>query len=126
MSMRALSISLACVCLTFALSVQAEAQILGIGGQKTNTELVPTNAFAAAVIYPKQLAVDPKLDLFPREIVTAWGQKEFGFDPMLATQITFVAKKMEALDGPPEWGAVLHFDEMQGLGGEFVNKLYQK
>jgi hypothetical protein len=110
----------------FVNALQTEAQILGIGSKKANTELVPPNAFAAAVIYPKQIAEDPKLDLFPREIVPAGGQKEFGFDPMLANQITFVAKKMEALEGPPEWGAVLHFEEMQGLGGEFVNQLNQK
>ena len=126
MRIRATWIFLACICLTFVNPLQTDAQILGIGSKKANTELVPPNAFAAAVIYPKQIAEDPKLDLFPREIVTAWGQKEFGFDPMLANQITFVAKKMEALEGPPEWGAVLHFEEMQGLGGEFVNQLNQK
>ena len=126
MRTRAFLIFLTSVCLTFATTWQAQAQILGIGGQKTNTELIPQNAFAAAVFYPKQIGEDPKLDLFPREIVTAWGQKEFGFDPMLITQVTIVAKKMEGLDRPPEWGAVLHFDKLQGLGGQMIDKLAEK
>jgi hypothetical protein len=127
MSTRILGLFMLGVVLTFGPFSQTEAaQILGIGKKSLNTELIPQNAFAAAVMFPKQIAEDPKFELLPREIITAWGLKEFGFDPMLIKQITFVAKRMDALNGPPEWGAVLHFEEMQGLTGKMVDQLERK
>lgn len=103
-----------------------QAQLLGIGGKKANTEFIPESAFAGAVVFPRKISEDPKFDLFPREIVTAWGQKELGFDPMLINQITFVVKKMDVLGQPPQWAAVLHFEKMQGLSGNLIGKLKQK
>lgn len=91
-------------------------------GQKINTEFVPESAFASAVLFPKQIAEDPKFDIFPREIVTAWGQKELGFDPMLITQATVVVKPI-AMGQEPIWAAALHFEKMQGLAGSLIDQL---
>ena len=88
-----------------------DAQLFPGSSKRINTEFIPDSAFAAAAAFPKILAEDPNFDVFPREIVTAWGKKEFGFDPMLITQVTFVVKKMDVLDRPPQWGAILHFEE---------------
>ncbi|MFT5303128.1 MAG: hypothetical protein ACI814_003946, partial [Mariniblastus sp.] len=80
MSTRILGLFMLGVVLTFGPFSQTEAaQILGIGKKSLNTELIPQNAFAAAVMFPKQIAEDPKFELLPREIITAWGLKEFGF-----------------------------------------------
>ncbi len=107
-------------------SASAEAQIPGIGGQKINSEFIPATAFAAAVVFPRKISEDPKFELFPREIVTAWGKKELGFDPMLINQITFVVKSFDTSGFPPQWAAVLHFEQMQGLSGKLIGKLEQK
>ncbi|MEL7496951.1 MAG: DUF1559 domain-containing protein [Planctomycetota bacterium] len=88
---------------------------------------IPNSACMSATVFPKKIAGDPKYDLFPREIVTAWGQKEFGFDPMLLNQLTFVADAPKGLAelqmGPPNWCMILHFDELQGVSGRMVEQL---
>ena len=99
--------------------------LLGIA-QKPSTEFVPESAFAGAAVFPKRLAEDPKFDLFPREIVTAWGKQELGFDPMLIKQATFVVKNSEDMHRPWQWAGVLHFEEMQGLAGGVIDKLEKK
>lgn len=104
----------------------ALAQLLGSGSDRANIEFIPRSAFAGAVVFPKKISKDPKFDLFPREIVTAWGVKELGFDPMLIKQITFLVKQMDGLDRPPQWAAVLHFEEMQGLAGSLIDRLEEK
>lgn len=102
------------------------AQLFGNGNDRTNVEFIPRNAFAGAVAFPQKIATDPKFDLFPREIVTAWGVKELGFDPMLIKQATFVVKDMKNLEQPPQWAAVLHFEKMQGLSGNLIDQLQPK
>lgn len=94
--------------------------------QKVNVEFIPKTAFAAAAVFPKPFAEDPKFDLFPREFVTAWGVKELGFDPMLVKQATFIVKRMDGLGQPPQWAGVLHFDQMQGLAGNLIDRLESK
>ena len=83
-----------CLSLSIANQTASYGQVLGIGGKKANTEFVPGSVFAGAVLFPKKISQDPKFELFPREIVSAWGKKELGFDPMLINQITFVVKKI--------------------------------
>lgn len=115
-----------CLSLSIANQTASYGQVLGIGGKKANTEFVPGSVFAGAVLFPKKISQDPKFELFPREIVSAWGKKELGFDPMLINQITFVVKKMDDFNRLPKWAAVLHFDEMQGLAGKLIDKLQAK
>jgi len=120
-----------CLILALAISQIASAQVekvkeLVTGKKSINTDFVPPTAFAGAVAFPKTMAEDPKFDLFPREIVTAWGKKELGFDPMLIEQATFVVRNVDSLEGPPTWGAILHFEEMQGLAGGLIDRMEKK
>lgn len=106
----------------FLVSQCAWAQILS--KQKLSNEFIPNDACAAATLFPKELAENPKLEMVPREIITAWGQQEFGFDPMLIEEATFVVDTPETLDeGPPMWAAILRFHEMQGLSDHVTQRL---
>jgi hypothetical protein len=123
-------IALTFVLILFSQSV-AVAQIFGGGsGEKVNTEFVPKTAFASAVVFPQRFSKDPNYKLFPREVVTAWGESELGFDPLLIKQMTWMVKVPEDLSewemAPPVWAVVLHFEELQGLNGKLIDKLEQK
>ena len=110
--------------LTQVFSQNANAQLLG--GSKVSGKFIPSSACAAATLHPNKILKDPKFKWFPSEIVTAWGKKELGFDPMLLKQITFVVRtppSTEALMGPPQIAAALHFDEMQGLSGRLIDQM---
>jgi len=119
------------VLLSLALNQTGVAQLEKLlGGEKTSAkpsaELVSQNACMAAAVFPEQITSNELLKLFPHEIVTAWGEKELGFDPMLIKQATWVVNKPENLDEPPAWAAVLHFEEMQGLAGGMIDELEEK
>lgn len=113
--------------MTVIMSMPARGQILP---QRIDKNHIPKSACLAAVVFPKKLNDDPKFDLFPREIVTAWGKKEFGFDPMLLNQLTLVAESpksvIEMQMGPPKWAMILHFDEIQAVAGKLVNQLKKR
>jgi len=100
--------------------------LLGGPGEKPNAELVPQSAFVGAAIFPKQITSHPALKLFPHEVVTAWGKKEIGFDPMLIKQATWIMKTPEELNSDPVWAVIFHFEEMQGLAGAMIDKLEKK
>jgi hypothetical protein len=112
--------------LLLTLPQTAAAQLFGGDSDRANIEFIPKSAFAGAVIFPAKISKDPKFDLFPREIVTAWGIKELGFDPMLIKQVTFLAQETNSLERPPQWAAILHFEKMQGLAGNLIDRLEQK
>ena len=109
---------------TSQLANSTAAQLFG--SQKTSTQFIPESAAGAAIIFPKRMAENPDFDDLPREILTAYGKKELGFDPLLINQATLLVKVFDALDRPPQWGAVLHFEEMQGLSGGMIDNLEQK
>ena len=108
----------------------SQAQIFGGGADKPSSEFIPRSAVAAAAVFAKKLAANPDFKVFPHEVVTAWGKKELGFDPMLIEEITLILQKIEPF--PPEngwqpgWAAVLHFEEMQGLAGAMIDQLEEK
>ena len=109
---------------TSQLANSTAAQLFG--SQKTSTQFIPESAAGAAIIFPKRMAENPDFDDLPREILTAYGKKELGFDPLLINQATLLVKVFDTLDRPPQWGAVLHFEEMQGLSGGMIDNLEQK
>lgn len=114
--------------LMLPLSAIAQTKILEslTGPPKPNTQYIPPNACTAVVFYPKKIADDPQLDLIPREIITAWGQQEFGFDPLLINQATIMARTITDLQQPPTWAAVLHFESAQTLAGTMIDRLEKK
>jgi hypothetical protein len=101
----------------------AKGQLLG-GDKRASTRHVPANAVASAALFPKQIAKNPQLDLFPREIVSAWGLKEIGLDPMLLREVTFVVRNLDGLGPqPPAWAAIMRLDDAQALAGNLIDQL---
>ena len=76
----------------------AQAQLFGKFEKKISSEYVPESACLVAVTFPKRISEDPTFDDLPREILTAWGKKEFGFDPMLIEQVTFILKQIDSIN----------------------------
>ncbi len=95
--------------LLLTLPQTAAAQLFGGDSDRANIEFIPKSAFAGAVIFPARISKDPKFDLFPREIVTAWGIKELGFDPMLIKQATFLAQGNEQSGASASMGRDIAF-----------------
>ena len=77
------------------------------------TKYLTSDVFSAFVLHPQKLAADPKLDVFPREIVAAYGKRELGIDPMQATQLTYVGLISEdlLLTGNENVAVILYFDD---------------
>jgi hypothetical protein len=110
------------------LPIQCDAQLFGSKAERPSSEFVPQTAFVALSAFPKKIAGNPELRLIPHEIISAWGTKELGFDPMLINEVTFVLRKVDEFppNEEPGWAAVLHFEEMQGLSGAMIDKLEEK
>ncbi|MDG1873824.1 MAG: DUF1559 domain-containing protein [Mariniblastus sp.] len=94
--------------------------------QKLNAELVPASSFIGVAAFPSQITSQRVLKLFPHEVVTAWGKKEIGFDPMLIKQATWVMRTPERKGENPVSAVVLHFENMQGLSGAMIDRLEKK
>ena len=91
-----------------------------------DTSFIPENACLAAVVRPSELAEKEEFDLFPREIVTAYGLKNFGFDPMKVKQATILLETPENMMQPPAYGFVVRFGELQGISDEVLDARKQK
>ena len=103
------------------------AQLPVIGKQdKPSTEFVPDSAFMVASAFPAKIVHRPEFKLLPREIFTALGKKELGFDPMKITEVTWVLKKPDVDDPEPVFAAALHFEEMQGLAGKVIDDMKEE
>jgi type II secretory pathway pseudopilin PulG len=69
-------------------------------------KLLPSDAIAAMVASPKSMAAKPEMEMMPREIVTAAGLKELGFDPMeIESLIGFIQLPQDGM--PPGFGLML-------------------
>lgn len=115
------------VALSLTITPSGFAQLIG-GSDQPSTEFLPNSAFVGATAFPQQLAEIPNFKLFPREVVTAFGKKELGFDPMLIKQITWIMRAPKNIppQNPPEWAAIMHFEKMQGLAGGMIDRLEEK
>ena len=114
-----------CVCLSHGLMAQQDGK--QIKDQKPTTEFVARTAFFSGTAFPARIAANPNFKLFPREIVSAWGKKELGFDPMLISEVTWMMKTPKVTEqASPEYAAVLHFKEMQGLAGNMIDGLVEE
>ena len=127
MSIRRIFLTAFLVVLSAASSLQAQQ---ATGSPELNTKHIPESAFAAVALYPQQFKNDKQFEMFPFEIVTAWGKQELGFDPMDATQITLIADAPvdleELQEGPPSWAAIMHFKSKQKLGGDTIDQLEEE
>ena len=78
-------------------------------GKKLDLTFVPNDAVAAAVVHPQRVIKSPQFELWPTEIFSAGGKKEWGFDPMQIDLAVSVAgmpqmaggqQPQPGLDGP--------------------------
>ena len=126
MSLKRIFLTTFLVVLSVASSLQAQQ---ATSTPELNTKHIPNSAFAAVTLFPQQFKSDKQFEMFPYEVVTAWGKRELGIDPMDATQITLFAEApedMEAMnEGPPSWAAIMHFQTKQKLGGALIDQLDQ-
>ncbi|MEL7496950.1 MAG: DUF1559 domain-containing protein [Planctomycetota bacterium] len=91
---------------------------------RVDNDLVPENVIAAFSFQPQTLIENPKLSSIPREVITAAGVREFGFDPMLIEDATFLVAECKegGIDSPPRWAFVMRFSELQGLSGAMIEQ----
>jgi hypothetical protein len=94
---------------------------------EVDVRFIPDAAFASVTVFPQKLNNDKQFEAFPHEVVTAWGKRELGIDPMQAKQITMIAQSpgdLQSLqEGPPKWAAIMHFATKQTLGGTLMEWL---
>ncbi|MDB2685995.1 DUF1559 domain-containing protein [Mariniblastus sp.] len=97
------------------------------GTPELNTNHIPDSAFAGFTIFPQQFKNDKQFEMLPYEVMTAWGKRELGIDPMEASQITMIVKAPKDLDTfeqqPPSWAAIMHFKSQQKLDGDLLDQL---
>ena len=77
---------------------------------------IPDSAVASVVAWPRTLAAEPAMELFPREVVTAWGRQMAGVDPM-NIELAVALLDQPGLDSPPGWGGLVRFSEPVIPGG---------
>ena len=91
-----------------------------VWAQDAATNYIPASAMMAVVARPADTLAHPAMELFPREIVSATAPKELGFDPTLITRFTLAVDTPVGMDRPPEFGAVLEFENPQKIGGNML------
>lgn len=130
-SIRYLAILIGCLSFACNLNTNLSAQSLFGSSKdesdKPSADIIPATAHMSISTFPVKLQELSYFKYFPNEVVSAWGIKELGFDPMKITEITFLLKTPETVDAdPPEWATVLRFDEIQGLAGNMIDELKEK
>ncbi len=66
---------------------------------------VTPETMSAVIVYPRHVLTSPGMELMPLEVLTAWGVKELGIDPLQVESILAVAEPPQA--GPPGGVAVV-------------------
>ncbi len=98
-----------------------------IRAQDKLDSLIPSSAMAAIFIKPQDALQQPGMDLVPREVITAFGKSELGFDPCKITEIMLLLDTPSgAINGSndmPEFAAVVRFGESQKLPEDLVKKM---
>ncbi len=78
----------------FALFLMAILAGSGANAQESGSLLkfITPEAFAAVVAYPSTVAAMPEMELMPKEIISAAGIKELGFDPLGVEEVILFAE----------------------------------
>jgi hypothetical protein len=88
---------------------------------KVNAQYIPANAFAAVVADPQQALARKELELMPREIFAAAGDKELGFDPtQISRFIGFLSAGETLVEEPPKFGMILRFAARPKLSEQLI------
>ena len=89
----------------------AAAPKAAAGPESLDLAYVPAEAVAAIVVHPQAILAGPDADWLPLEVLTAWGMKEFGFDPVKIREVIAIVAPPGAASNEPQFGAVLRFRE---------------
>ncbi len=91
--------------------------------QTSDLDLIPASTAAAVFMKPNEAFRQPALELVPREILTALGKQELGFDPVQITTATLLVDTPETLEQPPGFALIMRFDEPQTLSEKLTSRL---
>ncbi len=92
------------------LSLSAVTTVVG-QDKKDLLNFIPDDSIVAATGYPRAVLLQPDMELLPREVFTAAGQKELGIDPMTIEQFVVFAQTPAQFAGPPGYGAAIRFSQ---------------
>lgn len=73
---------------------------------KIDLTYVTPDTAAAVVAFPHRVLTVPEMEMLPIEVLSAWGIKEIGIDPVEIEQAMLLAEPPQA--GPPGAAVVLH------------------
>jgi prepilin-type processing-associated H-X9-DG protein len=85
-----------------------------------DTTYVPADMVAAVLAFPKRTFAAKELELYPLEMITAWGLQEVGFDPLEIEQALAV---VGVPDPDPKFGIVLRFSKPINKDKVFARQL---
>jgi prepilin-type processing-associated H-X9-DG protein len=77
--------------------------------KKLDLSFIPEDALAAVVAHPRQVLTSPQATIWPTEVFSVAGKKEFGFDPLDLEQVIGVIGMPQPGGGPPSFGFVARF-----------------
>ncbi len=89
-------------------------------GQSLQNLKIPETTAAVMVARPKAIIDDPAMEFMPHELLTAFGQSEFGIDPCKIDSLTVMVDAIENPNKPPHFAAVLHFTEPAKVSGQLL------
>jgi hypothetical protein len=91
--------------------------------QTGKRDFIPSSAMAAVFLKPQDALAQPSMELVPREIISAFGKQELGFDPLEITDATLLIDSFSDLDEPPGFALVLQFASPQRLSEKIIGNL---
>jgi prepilin-type processing-associated H-X9-DG protein len=95
--------------IAFAGTVQAQAPAKP-AGKKLDLAHVPGDAVAAIVAHPHRVFTAPQAKWWPTEIMSAYGKKEMGFDPLNVEQVVVVLSMPQPPVNEPA-GFIVRFEK---------------
>src|SRR5262245_49337472 len=95
------------ICLLAGLLVVAPT-FRAVAQEAALLDIVPGDAVAVLSVYPKEIAALGELEMFPREVISAVGLKEWSLDPLEVEKALVVASKFTDTS-PPQVFLVLRF-----------------
>lgn len=114
---QSLRIVLAAVAFTAGLYTAAVAQQ---AIEKVSPQYIPADAYAAVVAHPHAALERKEMELMPREIMAAAGEKELGFDPTQIRRFIAFVGIGESLRDEPKVGMILRFAERPKLSEQLI------
>ncbi len=86
---------------------------------------VPDSAVVAVLAWPSEVLGQSGMELLPHEIITAWGEQEFGMDPMKIEMLLALVDQPD-LQAQPGWGCLVRFSDTMIPGGNLIQPRSQQ